>query len=110
MSADETCFRMALAMMAADPKSDLDRHQRAWVVEQLTRPGSLAERAKDAVLSRLLAWADARSPQLGTTLRQVLGLIETPVVPGASALALLAQYPGLAARDAAEALAQGETQ
>lgn len=105
MSASETVWRFSLAMMCADPHADLTRPERAWLVARVQEPTLFPADARAAWLPRLLAYADARSPALGVSLRQTLGLTARPVVPGADALGLLATYPGTAAREEAAVLA-----
>jgi hypothetical protein len=106
MSAAETVWRFALAMFAADPQAVLAKTERAWLVARVQDPALFPAQDRAAWEPRLLAYADARNPALGVSLRQTLGLTPRQADPQGSALTLMAQYPGNAAREEAAVLAE----
>lgn len=110
MSAAQTVLRMAMAMLAADPRAAITPTQRQWLLDQLQGEHTITDAATRAITPHLLAWADGRSTRLGATLRETLGLTPRAADPQASGLALLAKYPGLEAQEQAAALAERVSQ
>ena len=108
-TAQDSCLRMGMAMMAADPSSALDTRQRARFLAQLTHEGPLPPIDREAILRRLLAYADVRSGRLGATLRDVCGVTAHEAPTGMAGLDILRAYPGQTTREQAEALQAAAT-